>query len=128
MPLKNQFVHMVKKLNSPKLLSKQHIVIATHQMVYGVPQALQDYLINNKVQRLLFVGLPLLFNRESSWFVHIKGKLVKKKVTQRKVRLGLLEYLLDFLLILGWTMRQKGKFHIFLGFFFSYFFAATFII
>ena len=41
-------------------LNEADIVITTHYLVYGAPQALRDFLNGEQVKSLLFIGHPLI--------------------------------------------------------------------
>ena len=36
------------------------IIIGTHYLVYGAPQALREYLIKHRIKKLFFIAYPLL--------------------------------------------------------------------
>lgn len=91
------------------------IVISTHQMVYGASHALKEYLINKKIDNLLFIGLPLLFNRQYSRLFYLKGKLKEKTEFNKKIKLGLLDNIIEFILVIFWTLTVKGKQDVFIG-------------
>lgn len=87
----------------------QKIVIVTHDMFYGVPHALRDYLINEKVGELVFIGHPLVEQRKSSIVLYRKGKLVSKKYITQKIH-GILSYIFDFFLTIYWVVKQRKKY------------------
>lgn len=92
----------------------QKIVIVTHEMFYGVPHALRDYLLNKRIKELIFIGHPLVDQRKSSIKVYQKGKQVLKKNVNQNVY-GILSYLLDFFLTNYWIIKQRGKYDLFIG-------------
>jgi len=92
----------------------QKIVIVTHNMFYGVPHALRDYLLKKTINELIFIGHPLLDQRKSSLEVYDKGKQILKKYIVQNVY-GILSYLLDFFLTNYWIIRQKEKYDLFVG-------------
>ena len=57
-------------------LEEKKLIVVTHQMVYGAPQALKDYLIQKNTQELVFIGLP--FHEQRMVFFEIYKK--KKKI------------------------------------------------
>ena len=95
---------------------EKKIVIATHYMVYGVSSALRDYLINKKVERILHLGLPLSFNKDYSYDLYQKGKLVKKYKFTKKLSLGPFDYFFEFIVIILQVFLRNEKQDIFIGF------------
>ncbi len=96
----------------------QKIIIATHEMFYGVPHALRDYLLNKRIKKLTFIGHPLIDQvvdqGKSSIAVYEKGKQVSEKhITQSMY--GILSYVFDFFLTTYWIIRQGWKYDLFIG-------------
>lgn len=94
--------------------TNQKIVIATHELVYGVPQALRDYLIKKKNKQLMFIGLPFWDSRKSFFVIYRKGKKINEKVSYRN-SFGILDYVLDFFQVFWWVYVSKGKHELFIG-------------
>lgn len=96
----------------------QKIVISTHEMFYGVPHALRDYLLNKKIKRLTFIGHSLIDQivdqKKSSIVVYEKGKQVFKKHVARSAY-GILSYIFDFFLTTYWIIKQREKYDMFIG-------------
>lgn len=86
----------------------QEIVIVTHDMFYGVPHALRDYLLNNKLDKVVFIGHPLVEQRKSSITIYEKGKQVSQKYITHRVH-GIISYVFDFFLTIYWTMHLRVK-------------------
>lgn len=97
-------------------VSEKKIILATHQMVYGVPHALKDYLISKKTKKLLYLGFPLLFNRHCSYFLYTNGKQVMNRDYERKTNLGLLDHLIDFFQLCWWLITLSESYDLFIGF------------
>ena len=92
----------------------QKIVIVTHEMFYGVPHALRDYLLNKKVSKVIFIGLPLVEQKVSSFTLYKNGEIFVQKRKLQYVS-GVFSYILDFFLILYWHIKQREKYDIFIG-------------
>lgn len=92
----------------------QKIIIATHDMFYGVPHAFRDYLLKKKISKLIFIGHPLLDQRNSTIEIYEKGKRIFEKHIVQNVY-GVLSYLLDFSLTNYWIIKQKEKYDLFVG-------------
>src|SRR3989338_10872960 len=96
----------------------QKIIIVTHEMFYGVPHALRDYLLNKKIKKLNFIGHPLIDQmvdkRKSSVVVYEKGKQVSKKDVTRNMY-GISSYIFDFFLTAYWIIKQGEKYDMFIG-------------
>lgn len=96
----------------------QKIIIATHEMFYGVPHALRDYLLNKRIKKLTFIGHSLIDQiidqKKSSIAVYEKGKQVYKKNVDQNAY-GVLSYMFDFFLTTYWMIKQKEKYDLFIG-------------
>lgn len=97
-------------------ISGKKFVIITHYLVYGAPQALRDYLIDNKVKRLLFVAHPLDIGSERSYFELIEnGKVKCKKISSLRTNIAIINYLIEVFLTLVWVFSSKEKYDLFIG-------------
>lgn len=98
--------------------NNQKIIISTHEMFYGVPHALRDYLINKKIKKLIFIGHSLIDQvidkKKSSIVVYERGNQVYKKLITQNAH-GILSYVSDFFLTIYWIMKQKEKYNLFIG-------------
>lgn len=94
---------------------KQKIIIVTHELIYGVPQALRDYLIKRKASNLTFIGLPFLDSRKASLVLYQKGQKIDEKIVFRNKSLGILDYLIDFFQVIWWTYSGKETYDLFIG-------------
>lgn len=96
----------------------ERIIIVTHEMFYGVPHALRDYLLKKKIKKLTFIGHSLIDQivdqKKSSIVVYKKGNQVfEKHITQNTY--GILSYIFDFFLTTYWIIKQREKYDIFIG-------------
>jgi len=93
----------------------QKITIVTHELIYGVPQALRDYLIKRKARQLLFIGLPFLDSRKASFALYKNGHKIDKKITIRNKSLGILDYFIDFFQVIWRIYLSKETYDLFIG-------------
>lgn len=98
-------------------MNKQRIIITVHYLVYGAPQALREYLMNEKVGELLFIAHPLYAEgSDLSYQELIKaGQCISKKTSPLRTKVSVLNYFLEAWLTTWWVLRQKGKFDVFFG-------------
>lgn len=96
----------------------QKIIIATHEMFYGVPHALRDYLLNKRIRKLIFIGHSLIDQiidqKKSSIVVYEKGKQVSEKHIAQNMY-GISSYIFDFFLNIYWIIKQREKYNLFIG-------------
>lgn len=92
----------------------QKIAIVTHDMFYGVPHALRDYLLNKKLEKLVFIGHPLVEQRKSSIAVYKRGELIYQRYITQRVY-GIFSYIFDFFLTIFWVMKQREKYNMFIA-------------
>lgn len=96
----------------------QKIIIATHEMFYGVPHALRDYLLNKKIKKLTFIGHSLIDQvvdkKKSSFVVYEKGNQIFEKYVAQNAY-GVLSYIFDFFLTTYWIIKQGEKYDLFIG-------------
>ncbi|MFA6919224.1 MAG: glycosyltransferase [Patescibacteria group bacterium] len=92
------------------------IIIATHYLVYGAPQALRDYLMNNKIKKLLFIAHPLQIDGSKSYIeIIIDGVVLSKKNFKIRSRISFFNYFLDVFSTFFWIILQKDHFDLFVG-------------
>ncbi|KKQ53549.1 MAG: hypothetical protein US70_C0002G0037 [Parcubacteria group bacterium GW2011_GWD2_38_11] len=97
-------------------ISKSRIVIATHYLVYGAPQALREYLIDQKINRLLFIAHPLQIDQTKSYCEKIKnGEIICKNETKIRSRRQIANYFLEIFLSIKWFLSEKEKFDMWIG-------------
>ena len=97
-------------------LFKKTVIIATHTLTSGAPHELRDF-IRNKVNALLFIGLPFSYCKDIRSLVEFYAngkKKYEKRIFNYKLP-ELLMYFKDFLLTLFLPLRFKRKFDIFIG-------------
>lgn len=94
---------------------EKKIIIATHQMVYGAPQALKDYLIQKNVKELAYIGLPFIDQRTTFFEIYKKKKKYFDKLFSRKFSFGFFDYILDFFTVFYLVFKQNKKYDFFFG-------------
>lgn len=88
---------------------REPITIIVHDMVYGPPQALRDYLIQKKAARVVYVGLPFYEQKEEKLVVYEQGKKVSEKVKRHIVSDGIFSYVRDFFLVIARLWRIQPR-------------------
>lgn len=100
---------------SPRAHITASVVISTHQMTYGAPQALRDYFLEKNNYNVSYIGHPLLTQRVSSCHQYTGSAVIKEYSFSRKVQLGVIDYILDFLLTCWWILFLPNKQTLFIG-------------
>lgn len=101
-----------------KNLENKKIIIATHVYTTGPAQDFEQYLLNHKVGKLLFIGHPLFYDKNlagSGYEVYRKGELETK--IHRKIRkhstIGIC--LKDIFFNIFWSIRAGKSWDLFVG-------------
>lgn len=96
-------------------ISNKKIIISTHYLVYGAPQALRDYLIDKRINSLLFISHPLLPDQSVSSYENFsKGLLVQKKLT-KLLHQEFFKYISQAVCSFIWVVQSKQKYDLFVG-------------
>ena len=98
------------------MVKDKKIIISAHRMVYGVADAMSDYLKDKKVKEIFFIGLPLVYNKKFSVKTFCNGRATKKEEFEKKVNLGSLDYIFELFYVLYKVLLQKGKYDLFVGY------------
>lgn len=97
-------------------LKKTNIIIATHYLVYGAPQALREYLLNKRIYTLLFIGHPLKNDITKSYKERVdRGKVIKNEVFPIRTPFNLLNYFIESVLTFLWVISERKHFHVYFG-------------
>lgn len=96
-------------------ISNKKIVIATHYLVYGAPQALKDYLINNRIKKLIFIAHPLEAKEKSYVEYIVNGHIQDRKEWAIRFKSVIFNYFLEIFLNLKSIFKDKDKFDLFVG-------------
>lgn len=104
----------MKSANMATLNKK--IIIATHYLVYGAPQALRDYLIAKRVKKLVFIGHPIFVDQSKSYYENIEnGIVVGGKMFNWRIPVAVFNYPLEIILNFFWVLKSKAKYDVFVG-------------
>lgn len=91
-------------------------LIVTHNRVYGIPDALRDYLNEKKKKLVVFIAHPLdKIDGDSFMQVYIKGKKVDESRIKRNKSLGSINFIIDALITIYWVVFKLPKFDILIG-------------
>lgn len=94
----------------------KNVVIATHYMVYGAPQALREYFIIQKIPYLLFIAHPLKLDGSRSFVEKIvKGKQLNQSELPLRTGVGVINYFLDIFFSFLWTLIDPHHFSLYIG-------------
>ena len=97
-------------------ISNKKIVIATHYLVYGAPQALREYLINKNIKELLFIGHPLKTDESKSYQeINQNGVPTYNAASTLRTRISIFNYAIEFLLTLYWVLSKKTQYDLYIG-------------
>jgi glycosyltransferase involved in cell wall biosynthesis len=98
-------------------LNEADVVITTHYLVYGAPQALRDFLNGEQVKSLLFIGHPLISEADDGSFYELfeEGNLVKKQILSPRQSLKTVDYFWEIITNILTVKRQKKKIALYVG-------------
>src|SRR3989338_6392185 len=90
-------------------------IIAAHVLWYATAHALKDYLLTKKPNVVVFLQLPFVTRNRLNVDVYQKQKHVIDKEFKRHSYPEIINYVLDFLQVLRWSLVQPGRHYIFIG-------------
>lgn len=92
------------------------VALVTHELFYGAPQALRDYLNTIPIDSLFFISHPINRENQYSYRQHFfSGKLSnQKRVTSLKAPL-VIEYFIHEALTLWWILQSGKIFDMYVG-------------
>lgn len=97
-------------------ISKARIIIATHSLVYGAPQALREYFMSNKIMSLLFISHPLQVDDSRSYLEIIKkGRSIHIEKSFLRTQISFINYFIETLLSIFWVYKNQDKIDVFVG-------------
>ena len=102
-------------------LKESKVVIAVHEAIpVGPSHDLRDFLLENKIQELLFIAHPLTFLKEfykksSRYEMYREGKLISKKTAFHYRLPDVLLYGKDVFYSIFWSLLQDKKFDAYIG-------------
>ncbi len=94
------------------------IIISTHVYSWGPAQDLRDYLVKNKIKKVIFIGHPLFFDPKlqgSGYELYGDGKKIQQYYGKIKKSPLLISLLHDLFFTIFWTLRFGKKWDVFFG-------------
>ncbi|MCD6399826.1 glycosyltransferase [candidate division WOR-3 bacterium] len=92
------------------------VVIVTHYLVYGAPQALREYLMAQKIKKLIFIAHPLQVDGTKSYReIVTEGKTKNRLESKVRTKIPILNYILETILSLFWTTKEKDRIDLWIG-------------
>lgn len=99
-------------------LKNKKIVIATHVYTTGPAQDLKEYLLNNKIKKLLFIGHPLFFDKKlkgSGYEIYKNGELEREDYGRMRKISEPISYIKDVVLNVIWCFGNDKKWDLYVG-------------
>jgi len=100
------------------MLKDKKIIIATHVYTTGPAQDLKEYLLNNKIDELLFIGHPLFYDKKlrgSGYELYTNGEVKVEKYTVIKKVPEVLSYIKDVALNIIYVFKTGKKWDLYVG-------------
>lgn len=93
------------------------IAISTHYLTYGPAQALRDFCVNQKIEKLFYCSHPLSQESDATSFCEkiTAGESVGKKELKRLEKSFILKCLKDLFFSTSWVIKNGEKFDLFVG-------------
>ena len=88
-------------------ISDLSVVIASHEFATGPSQNLEEFCINKKTKKLLFLSHPLFYEEKpvDSWRYYEKGKMIKRQSKKIDFKINPLNYIKEIILNIFWVIR-----------------------
>ncbi len=97
------------------ITTSSRVIIATHELYYGAPQALRDYLVGQQVKELIYLSHPIRpENPESKKEIYIDGKLLHSHSFVRPSG-NAWWFVVDFFMTIMWVIRLRGTYDVYIG-------------
>lgn len=99
-------------------LKNKKIVITTHVYTTGPAQDLKEYLLNNKIKKLLFIGHPLFFDKKlkgSGYEIYKNGELERENYRKVRKISESISYIKDSILNIIWCFKNDKKWDLYVG-------------
>lgn len=94
---------------------KKKFIIAAHVVWYATAHALRDYLLTKQPRLVVFLQLPFVTRRRLNVDVyHGQNHVIATEVRRRSYP-EIINYVLDFLQVLRWSVVQPGRHYVFIG-------------
>lgn len=100
---------------SSQITASSRIIIATHELYYGAPQALRDYLVRQHVKELVYISHPIRpENPESKKELYKDGKRLRSFSFARPSG-NAWWFGVDFITTIVWMIGLHGKYDVYIG-------------
>ena len=97
------------------IISSSRIIIATHELYYGAPQALRDYLVGKHGKELVYISHPIRpENTKSQKDLYKNGKLLHSFSFARPSG-SAWWFGVDFFLTIVWGIGLRGRYDVYIG-------------
>ncbi len=99
-------------------ISSKKIIIATHVYATGPAFDLRDYLVSLKLEKLLFIGHPLFYDKKlkgSGYELYKQGEQVQEKYGEISQIPSIISYFKDVFLDLYYVLRIGDKWDLYVG-------------
>lgn len=97
------------------ITASSRIIIATHELYYGAPQALREYLVGKRVKELVYLSHPIRSeNPESKRVVYENGKLLQSFSFARPSG-SAWWFVVDFFTTIVWGIGLRGRYDVYIG-------------
>lgn len=96
-------------------LEEKNIIILAHIFTTVPARDLEEYFLNNKISRLLFIGHPLMYKkgRDGSYYRYYENGVLKNEVILKNRKIpSLLQYVVDTILSIFWVFKMGGTWDI----------------
>jgi len=99
------------------MYSSQKFVIVTHTYVAGAPQALRDFLIHKKVNKIVFIGHPFSYCEDIRSFMeqYNSGNFVSKRCFPNLKCPDFLLYIKDIFATLFFISSSRTRYDVYVG-------------
>lgn len=99
---------------STEVTTSSRIIVATHELYYGAPQALRDYLVSH-VKELVYLSHPIRSEKtKSQKDLYKDGKLLHSYSFARPSG-NAWWFTVDFFLTIVWVIKQRGTYDVYIG-------------
>lgn len=97
------------------ITASSRIIIATHELYYGAPQALRDYLVGKRVKELVYISHPIRpENTKSQKDLYKDGKLLHSFSFTRPSG-NAWWFGVDFFTTIVWVMGLRERYDVYIG-------------
>ncbi len=97
------------------ITTSSRVIIATHELYYGAPQALRDYLVGQQVKELVYLSHPIRpENPASKKDIYKDGKLLHSHSFARPSG-NAWWFVVDFFMTIVWGIALRGRYDVYIG-------------